>query len=535
MTGTDERATVSTDHETATPSERRTGFVDSLDEGHRWLAAALGIAAIVATVYYATHPYPAYGAGLYLAIAEQIVAHGYQMPATIPHYTAGGVPFAYPPLMFYVTAVLVDLGVDPVVLTRALPALVTIAYLVPFYYLARAVLGSGRAAGLATVLLAATPDVLQWHLSGGGIVRAPAFTLAVTGLYVGVNLFRTGDRRWLAPGAVLFGLTLLSHPTYSAFFGLSYLVFYAAYDRTRAGLVNGAAVATGGLTIAAPWVIHVARTHGVATLTGAAGTHGGFGRNLRTVAGKVLDPSASLVVVVLLAAAVAYLVWQRRYLLPGWLGVGLVLMNEMRYVFVPAVLVAATVLSEASRGRPGDRARRLLDWRPSRWNGAAFATVVVLAAAVGGLYAADVPVKGGQGLPAFVNDDDVAAMEWVEAETPPDAEFVVLGDGAEWFPYFTDRTMLVGPWGVEWVSPSAYDRHLDLFEELSACHAAGCLTDGLAREDVQPDYVYVPKGTYTVRGEDEHQTAVMRTTMQAVETYRLVYENDGAMIFRVES
>ena len=169
-----------------------------------WLAAPLLVGAIVVLAYLSTHPYPAYGAGLYLHIAERIVENGYRLPAQVPDYTAGGVPFAYPPLMFYLGALAMDLGVDPLALSRYVPAVVTVGYLVPYYFLARELLRDRLDASLATTFLAVAAPTLQWHLSAGGFVRAPAFLLAVTGCYAGVRLFRSGGRRWLVAGTLLF-------------------------------------------------------------------------------------------------------------------------------------------------------------------------------------------------------------------------------------------------------------------------------------------------------------------------------------------
>jgi len=71
-----------------------------------WLAPALVAATLIYVGYLLTHPYPAFGAGLFLQIATEIARHNYHLPATIPYYTASGIPFAYPPLGFYLVAVL---------------------------------------------------------------------------------------------------------------------------------------------------------------------------------------------------------------------------------------------------------------------------------------------------------------------------------------------------------------------------------------------------------------------------------------------
>ena len=93
---------------------RRLGSAVPVDARDRvWLALGVLPGVVAVAVYLATNPYPAHGAGLYTKIAGEILANGYAPPARIPGYTAAGVPFAYPPLQFYVFATLLDLGADP--------------------------------------------------------------------------------------------------------------------------------------------------------------------------------------------------------------------------------------------------------------------------------------------------------------------------------------------------------------------------------------------------------------------------------------
>ncbi|GAA0241059.1 hypothetical protein ACFFQF_31130 [Haladaptatus pallidirubidus] len=133
-----------------------------------------------------------------------------------------------------------------------------------------------------------------------------------------------------------------------------------------------------------------------------------------------------------------------------------------------------------------------------------------------------------------MDDDDKAAMEWIQENTASDSNFVVLGDAAEWFPLMTDRAILVGPWGVEWEGHENYRHHLGLYKRLSRCPGKACLTKKMIANDVNPTYIYVPKNHYTVRGIDEYQKPWLRGQMVDSDRYRLVYENEGAMVFRID-
>lgn len=522
-----------------------------------WLVPAIIGGLSVYLAYLGTHEYPAFGAGLFMAMAEEVARQPVPLPRIIDGYTARGVPFAYPPLAFYLVGFLVEtVGVPPLSVARHLPNLASLAALVPLYYFSLALFDSRPQAGLATFLAAVAPPLLQWQISAGGIVRAPAYLFTAVGLYAGLRLFRDGRRRWLAPAAVSFALTVLTHPVYTLFFGVSYLWLYAYFDRSLEGLLEGAAVAGAGAVLTAPWWVQVVAYHGPGVLTGAAGTHGGIGTQLvelvslftasgngRTQAvlfavrpglfdfgtvGMAVLSGWSLAIV--LAGGYMLYAGERRFL-PGWFVLSFVLVSKPRFLFLVGCLMASVAFF---RGVVPAVVRRVPSSRQApAIVGVAIVLVLGAATGVGMLYASsNLDSHGGSAsLPAFVDDDDVEAMRWVERNTRPDAGFVVLGDTAEWFPYATDRTILVGPWGVEWRGAATYEYQLKLFNELSTCHDARCVTGMLAAEDVRPEYVFVPKGHYTIRGMSHAMPPAMRTSLRASPAYELVYENEGVLVF----
>jgi hypothetical protein len=506
-----------------------------------WLGAALGVGTAVFVSYLLLYRYPAHGAGLYFAMADQIHAHGYRMPHTISGYTADGVPFAYPPLVPYLIATLRDTtGFGRITLARYVPGLLTVAYLVPYYYLARELLDSKSSAGIAAVILATTPAVLKWHIAAGGILRSVAFLFTLTGLYAGVRMYKDGARRWLLSSMVLFGLTILTHPVYTTFFGVSYLLLYASFDRSRHGLLSGAAVAVGGIALASPWWVHIASVHGPGIFTAAAGTHagllGGIPRLLDSFVYPLL-PSVNWPFYVLAFVGVGWSCYRRRFFLPIWLVTTGYLLRQNRFIFVPGAMAAAVLIVEVGVPMVTEKTNVTVG-TPSRRHLLPLLLLVCFGIAAIGSGA----VTTGDGGPAvrtsgtlpasYMNEDDEQAMRWVTRNTPSSTQFVVLGDAAEWFPAFTHRTSLISPWGVEWRGKERFEHQKELYDTISACGNATCLSRLLAMESVRPDYVYVPKGRYTILRDDRVQSSEMRRTLVESEGYRLVYENEGVMIFQ---
>lgn len=492
-----------------------------------WLLLALLPAGVAVAIYLGTNPYPAYGSGLYTKIAERIVANGYAPPARIPGYTADGVPFAYPPLQFYLLGVLLDLGGDPIAIARFLPSVAVLGAQVPIYLLARDVTGSRPGGAVAAALVALNPQVLEWHISAGGIVRAFAFLYALTAIYAGYHVFTSGDRRAVGVGLSAFGLTVLTHPTYTLFVVVSYLLFWGVLDRSLDGLARGATVGIGGAVLASPWFGWAVVTHGPGVFTAAAGTHGGIGGGAAALLGDV-----SLLGVVPFAG-VAYLLARRRFLLPIWFIAAEMLFKQPRFAYTVGALVFAAVGLDIARRRPLSNSFEKLNVDgPDRR--AVAATLLVLVGTLGGgaYLAYEMTLTTDPTTPEFLDDEAVDALAWAATEPPEDATFVVLGDAAEWFPALTDRTILVGPWGVEWEDAGRFDRQLDTYDAISACRHVSCVEDTAATVGAAPDYVYVPKGQYTIRGEHAVQSGALEGSFDRSARWVRAFENDGVVVYR---
>ena len=528
-----------------------------------WLFPGLLAGGVIYFIYLFTHPYPAYGSGLFLLMAQEVSSHGYLLPATVPYF-AQPVPFVYPPLMFYIIAALHDTtGVGPVAITRYLPGLVVILTLVPFYFFVQSLLESKRAAGIATIVLATSPPVLEWHISAGGVVRAPAMFFLCAGLYTGLLLFKTGKWKWLLPSVVLFSLTLLTHPVYTAFFVISYLWMYAIFDRSLGGLLKGAIVACGGLVLTAPWWTYVIAIHGPAVFTNAAGTHSGIGQQLPTLSlasdtRNVQAPTFGVLswglrmistenvfitvwcgVIGIVAGYVgivgSYCRSRTQVFLAGWFVLSLTLVSETRFTFLIGSILIAVAITDGLFGY-------LARLTPFRAYKSQFAYIVlfllcITCLSVGSAYASSSldSHSNGHTLPAFIDHSDVAAMQWVHENVSPSSKFVVLGDTAEWFPYFTHRHILVGPWGIEWKGDTAYQHQVNSYSTISTCKSKRCLENGFDAVNVHPQYIYLPKDDYTIRGKETRSSSTVWTELVHDRHYTLVYQNKGVAIFKTKS
>lgn len=506
----------------------------------------------VYVVYFLTHPYPSLGGGLFLMMGEEITSHGYTLPTEIPHYTAGGIPFSYPPLMLFIVGILIDLGEAPLAVARIFPGVLVAGALIAYAIAAAEVLQSRRQGAFAAVVVATAPPVLHLTVTAGGTVRAAALLFTSAGIYTGVRLFRTGSRTWLLGSVVLFGATLLTHPLYTVFFGTSYLVFYIWLDRTPRGLLRGAAVAAGGLVLAAPWWLPVASTHGFDVFMRASNTHGSIGyfswyQEFPTETAPIPSLWPPLAIL-----GGGFLLVRRRLLLPIWFVATGFLTGRDEYLLVVGAMMAAALLFEvvapalrqiengilraleASDAKMGmdDLGRLAARLRASGPRLCVLTILVLGSIATYGTTSASLYVAGGESddeLPMFVHGADVEATQWVKTNTAENASFVVIGDVAEWFPMLTNRTSLVVPQGSEWEGTRGRQMHLR--DRLRSCLNASCLTTELNQSDLSPDYVYLSAEGYNDPKGNRRWNRLGHSLRQSPD-YEVVFENRGVLIVR---
>lgn len=516
----------------------------------RWYAV-FGVLVFIPVyaVYLLTHQYPSLGGGLFLMMGEEITAHGYTLPARIPHYTADGIPFSYPPLMLFVVGTLLDFGAPPLTLARILPGVLVAGALIVYATAATELLQSPQQGAVAAVVVATAPPVLHLNLTAGGIVRAAALLFTSAGIYTGVQLFRTGSRAWLFASMGLFGATLLTHPLYTAFFGMSHIIFYIFIDRTKYGLLRGSAVAAGGVVLAAPWWLPVASTHGFDVFFRASDTHGGIG--YFSWVQQFPDQTAPVPSLWSRLAILSglFLLVRRRLLLPSWFVATGFLIGRGEYLLVVGAMMISVSLFEGVipalcrienwfvgvlEGRTiVDTSSGLTAQLRSSGPRVCVLVVLILGSIVAyGTTSALLYVAGGETddkLPAFVHGSDVEAAQWVRTNTTENASFVVLGDVAEWFPLLADRTSLVVPQGSEW--EGTRERQMHRRNQLRPCLDANCLTTQLNRSGISPDYVYLSAAGYNEPKSDQRWTLLGRSLRQSP-SYEVVYENHGVLIVR---
>jgi len=73
--------------------------------------------------------------GLFYQMSIEIIKNGFLLPVSIPYYYPGGLPFAYPPLPFYIQAIIIKLFSPDIFITiNALPPFFSVISLFGFFF-----------------------------------------------------------------------------------------------------------------------------------------------------------------------------------------------------------------------------------------------------------------------------------------------------------------------------------------------------------------------------------------------------------------
>jgi hypothetical protein len=219
--------------------------------------------------------FPLNDGGMFYTMVKDLVANHFALPITTS-YNFSAIPFAYPPLAFYLVGFLHTVfKIDLIQLFRLFPLFFSILSIPAFYLLCTQILKHKNQQILATFLYAILPPSYTWQVMGGGVTRSPAWFFSILGVFFFLKYFNSKKIANLIWFTIFTALTTLTHLEMVWFLALTYLTIYLYFDRTWRGFRDLAIAAIGTLILTCPWWITILHFHGFQVFTAAFST-GGF-------------------------------------------------------------------------------------------------------------------------------------------------------------------------------------------------------------------------------------------------------------------
>ena len=441
------------------------------------VGAALRIAPVTA------NGFPLNDGGLFLAMINTIIGTGAPIPDSVA-YNGSSLPFAYPPLGLYVASVFMTLtGFSGTTTLQIIPVALSVATIPVAYLLFKRLFDTEFRAIVATAAFAVIPRSYEWMINGGGVTRSLGLLAALATVTVAIDLYRLGGRGRMAMAGVLLGITGLAHPQAAVFAGTSLAVllpFYAANLRVGSARLVGSVVVAG--LILAPWLLTVVARHGLSTLLGAAETGGSIADSLTVIAGLRISDGLFEVLGIVGAFGLFVALVNRRWLLPTWLLVTILVSSRAGLTYASTMLAGGVAYGVADSlrllGSPEPKTVRELG---------SYATAVVLVGVLSIAAVADSAASGIRPLSPLHGMDagTGAALRWIKDETEPGSVILVAsGTGwnidatSEWLPELAGRRSSATVQGTEWLGPGVFrqrERQYIWFQTCAAEARSDCV------------------------------------------------------------
>jgi len=493
---------------------------------------------------------PVNDGGLFYSMIEDLRSNHYLLPL-VTSYNHADIPFAYPPLAFYLYGLIADIThVQLLDLMRVIPAFISALTIPALYTLAVKVTKSKATSIMAAAAFAFIPRAFEWIIMGGGVTRSLGLLFTLLALQRTYSLFSTGKTTELIPAIILSSLVVYTHPEAAVHTILSSILFYLWLNRTRKGAVNAMLVALGVLVITSPWWVTIIQRHGLSVMFAPLTAVRQDNIDLPTRIFQLFifqftdEPLLDLFGMLGLVGMFTMLA-QKRYLVPVWLltvylieprGSMLFMMTPLaiaigyglEHLILPGLNKAEEPSALAQENDETSREQEIFTGKMAKF----FLGFVFAYGVMSSFYVVTQSLVN-----LTLNAQDLDAFTWVHNNTPENSIFLVvtqnhplLDSTSEWFPALTGRKSAATVYGYEWVNDDLFGKRVDQARELQACAAqdASCI-DTWHSTNI-PAFVYIRKMTNN-KSVDVPLIAHLHLSSQ----YESIFENETVIIFRKSS
>ncbi len=480
--------------------------------------------------------------GMFAVMVDDLKASRYLLPA-FTTYNHLNIPFAYPPLGFYLGRLAADLfGLSALEVVRWVPAFFASLSIPAFYLLALRLLRNKYYASVSTLFFALMPRALSWFVMGGGLTRSPGQFFMLLTLVMVIRLYEENRRSDIFLAGIFGGLAVMSHPEAAVHTIVSAVFLWIMLSRNRIGFINSVFVGLIVFVVTSPWWGTVIHYHGIDPLLKGAAT----GQKALAVFHLLFfvfteEPYAT-VIAVLGLIGIAHRLLRRDYLLPLWMVIPFFVEGRSAPgpAAIPLAMLAAVglvdvVLAALQKSAGGDSPTVPEHVTSVERNVFIYLLLYLIFSAY---------QFGFQLSSATLYPPDRDAMEWAKENTPADSRFLVLTGTTsvscdsvmEWFPALTGRQSIYTVQGTEWTEGANFNTYVKSTYAVQECLANGdasCLDAAIDRS--QYDYIYLSKvlRVNNCQALDMQRTFSFFLEHMRIDTgFQAVYETDGVIIYR---
>ena len=452
-----------------------------------WLILALLLGTAVRLNFISGTKFPINDGGLFYQMVNDLLENNLGLPQ-YTFYNQEQIPYAYPPLAFYLIAGLKSLlQISLFSLLRYVPLLISGGTILVFYFLAKEIVKESFLPGVAAMFFALTPRTFEWFVMGGGITRALGFFFAIMAIHAIWQLFDGKKGNSVALRAALWsGLTVLSHPETALFVVFTAFVLILYHGISKENILKGLWVAAGVSVIISPWIVRVILYHGIEPFMSAGATGHELWFEIKNIItlkfgfdnGEFLSITTGLALLAVISRR-DKLTWT----LFGMLLIGYLFFPRSGpnlltiWVSILAALGFGKLIFLSSKSDPQEVSLYKVLADNNKTKILLILTVVYLL--LGAYTYKYIYGKSELHLTNEIHD----AFVWLEKNSEQDELFLIYPSIesnrfwwndylAEWFPVISNRKSVSTVQGSEWI-PEIFEQKIDSYVQLRSCNEPG--------------------------------------------------------------
>ena len=501
------------------------------------LFTALLLGTIIRFYPAASNGFPLNDGGMFYTMIRDLKANHYILPQ-FTTYNFVDIPFAYPPLGFYIAALLSTLlPVSELWVLLYIPALINTLSIFIFYKFAEQTLTSRMSAALAVLVFALSPRSFLWQVMGGGITRSFGAFFLLLFLYKAMQLSKNKNTKELIL-MILFGAgAILSHPQTAFHAVLGGTLIFIFYGFSKRGFVSAFFCSLGVALVTAPWWFTVLTRYGLQPFISAGQTSQ---RTLETYLGilKFDGLGDYLFSLTLLFALIGF--WATfkhgEFFLITW--------AMLAYLIDPRGGVGIAFLALSMLAGLG--LLKFLAWisrSDSERVDAVFMKPKVQIMLFGLIFyfVLVASIFDFQLINTSLKADDLEMIDWVKSNVGGKKTFLLVTGREfsmsdplqEWFPALTNQYSATTMQGLEWTLGAGFFPWYEQLIAFQHCADVNCVSEWSAGNGMGYDYliVTIPPGS------DENELATSLRSL-AISTrssimHLLVYESESSLVFKL--
>jgi hypothetical protein len=498
------------------------------------LFTALLFGAVVRFVPAASNGFPLNDGGMFYTMIRDLKANHFILPQ-FTTYNFVDIPFAYPPLGFYISGIFSSLlPVSDLQVLLWLPALANTLAIFFFYKLAEQILPSRTSAALAALVYALSSRAFLWQVMGGGVTRAFGMLFLILMLWQVVRLFREYTLKRIAL-TILFGaFAVLSHPQTALHAALGGLIIFLFFGQSKRGIISALFVGVGVVLLTAPWWGAVLLRHGLEPLLSAGQTSP---RTLDSYL-TLLRFNYFLIPTLLFTLIGVWITFRRREFF-------LVVWAALAYLIDPrggsgVALLAESMLAGAGLLQLSAWINRSDSNQPDAVMAKPISQMLVFASAFYFILLAG--VADFQLINTSLKPADLEMIEWVNSNVEDEQtfllstgrEFSMSDPMQEWFPALTRQHSATTLQGLEWTLSEKFFLWSGQLVEFQHCADLNCVTLWSAANSVDYDYLIVTVPLKEDKSEFGNSLRSLALSIRASDSHVLVHESETALVFEVK-